>query len=96
MPADIATRSARQIHGCPLEVVRRPPAPRGDACADAGQAFRIAEQGRVHFRLDVSRGDGVDRDALACPLVGEALGDLADGTFGRGVRGHRQAALEGE
>lgn len=96
MPADICACSARQVHRRALEVVGRPPAAGGDAGADAGEALGVAEQGRVHLRLNVARGDGVDGDALAGPLVGEALGDLADGTLGRGVRGHCQAALEGE
>ena len=96
MPADICARAAGEVHCRALEVVGGAPAAGRDAGADAGEALRVAEQGRVHLRLDVARGNGVDGNALARPLIGEALGDLADGALGRGVRGHRQATLEGE
>lgn len=96
MAAHVRARATRQIHGRALEVLGAAPSPRGDARADARQALRVGQQRRVHLRLDVPRGDGVNGDALARPLVGEALGELADGALGGGVGGHGEAALEGE
>lgn len=94
--ADVAARPARQVDRRALEVVRAAPSSRGDAGADARQALGVVQQRRVHVRLDVSGGDGVDRDALGRPFICEALGDLAHCALGRRVRRDREAALEGE
>lgn len=69
---------------------------RGYPCADALQACGIIQQRRVHIGLNVSRRNSVNCHAARCPLVGKALGQLANSTLGRRVGGHRQAALEGE
>lgn len=96
MAADVCAGSTGQVHGRTFKVLGRAPAAGGDAGADAGEALRVAEQGRVHLRLNIAGRDGVDGDALAGPLVGEALGDLADGALGGGVGGDGETALEGE
>lgn len=96
MPTYIPTRLAGQIDRCSLEVLGRPPSARGNSSADARQPLRIVQQRRVHVCLNVSRRNGVDRDALGRPLVGKRLCDLAHGALGRGVGGDCEAALEGE
>lgn len=96
MPTDVRTRSTGKVHRGTLEILGRAPTPRGNPRTDASQTLGVVEQGRVHLRLDIPRGNGVDGDALAGPLVGEALCELADGSFGSGVGGDGEAALEGE
>lgn len=96
MSTYISTRLARQIHRRSLKVLGRPPSARGNSRADARQPLRIIQQRRVHVRLNVSRRNGVDRDALGRPLIGKRLCDLAHGALGRGVGGDCEAALEGE
>jgi len=96
MPAHIRTRLTRQEHRRAPEVLGRAPPPGRDPLADAGQPLRVAQQRRVHVRLDVAGRDGVDRDPPGRPLVGEALGQLRHGALGRRVRRHGEAALEGE
>ena len=96
MPADVGAGPAGQVDAGTLEVVGGAPPPRGDAVRDAGQPGRVGQQGGVHVRLDVARGDGVDGDAARGPAVGERLGQLADGALGGGVGRHVEAALEGE
>lgn len=93
---DITRSLAGKIDGRPFEVLGRAPAASGDASRDAGQPLRVVQQRLVHVRRDVARGDRIDGDAAARPLVGEALGQLRDGALGRGVGGHREAALEAE
>lgn len=63
---------------------------------DAGQPLRVIQQRGVHLGLDVPGRDGIHRDPLSGPLVGEALGELADGALGRGIGRDGEAALEGE
>jgi hypothetical protein len=92
----VAAGLAGEIDARALEVVGRPPPAGGDAGRDAGEAVGVLEQALVHVGLDVARGDGVDGDAAAGPLVGEALCQLADGALGGGVGGHGEAALEGQ
>lgn len=94
--AHVATGLARQIHRRTLEVLRGTPVSGRNARGDASQALRVRQQSLVHVCGDVAGGDGVDRDALGRPLVGEALCDLAHGALGRGVGRDGEAALEGE
>lgn len=96
MSTYIPTRLARQVHRRTLKVLGRPPSARGDSRTDARQPLRVIQQRRVHVRLNVSRRNGVDRDALGRPFVGKRLCDLAYGALGRGVGGDCEAALEGE
>lgn len=96
MATYIATRLAGQIHRRSLKVLGRAPSARGNSRADARQPLRVVQQRRVHVRLDVSRRNGVDRDALGRPLVGKRLCDLAHSALGRGVGGDCDATLEGE
>lgn len=96
MPAHIRTRLACEIHHRPLKVLGRPPSTRRDSRADARQPLRVVQKRRVHLCLDVSRRNGVDRDALGRPLVGKRLCDLAHGSLGRRIGGHGEAALEGQ
>lgn len=96
MSTYISTRLARQIHRRSLKVLGRPPSARGNSRADACQPLRVIQQRRVHVRLNVSRRNGVDRDALGRPLIGKRLCHLTHGALGRGVGGDCEAALEGE
>lgn len=96
MPAHIRTGPAGQIHRRALEVFGAAPSARWDSGANAGKTLGVVEQRRVHFRFNVTWRNGVDRDTLGRPLVGEALGDLADGALGCGVGGNSEAALECE
>src|SRR4051812_20834547 len=75
MPTNIRTGPTGKIDGRPLEVLGTPPATGRDSGRDARQPLRVVEQRRVHVRLDVAGRDGIDRDALGRPLVGEALGE---------------------
>lgn len=96
MPAHVRTGLAGQIHRRALEVLGAAPSARRDSGANAGKTLGVVEQRRVHLRFNVTWRNGVDRDTLGRPLVGEALGDLADGALGCGVGGNSEAALECE
>lgn len=93
---NVGTGSAGQVDGCTLKVLGRAPSARWDTGADAGQPLRVVQERRVHVRVNVARSNGVDCDTLGCPLVGEALGHLPNGSLGGGVRGHGESALEGQ
>lgn len=96
MSAHIATRLTRQVHRGSLKIFGRSPSARGDSSTDACQSLRVVQQRSVHLCLNVSRRNGIDCDALGCPLVGKRLCDLANGALGRGVGGDCEAALESE
>src|SRR3989441_12114388 len=72
-----------------------PPAD-GDALENLAAALRVVAQRRRIVRGHIARRDGVDVDALGCPLVRERLGELRHASFGRGVSGHQNSALKRE
>ena len=53
----------------------------------------VAQRDRV-VGSDVTRRDGVHLHAVRGPFVGQRFGELADAALGRGISGHRDAALK--
>lgn len=96
MTANIRTRFTSKVHRRPLEILRRTPSSRRNTRANASQTLRVIQQRSIHLRLNVPRRNSVDSNTLGRPLIGKALGHLADCALGSSVRGHREATLETE
>lgn len=96
LTGNIRTRPSRQPNHDTLEIPRSPPSAHGDAFQDAPRAILIRNQRGIHIRLDISRRDSIDIDALGGPFVGERFGELRDAAFGSGVGGDGESALERE
>jgi len=67
-----------------------------DAPEEIEALVTFIQQRGVHVCLHVPRGDGIEIDAPAGPLVAQRLGQLSDATLARGVRDHVEPALKAQ
>jgi DNA-binding Lrp family transcriptional regulator len=86
---------AQEQHGTG-DVVRLGPAAGRDASAELGVADRILAKRLGVIGLDIAGRHRVDVHPLGRPLVAHRLGEPDDGVLAGRVRGHVDAALEGE
>lgn len=96
LTADISARPTGEVYHAALEVVRTAPPTRRNTRQDAFRTLLVVDQRRIHFRRDVTRRNGIDTNALGCPLVAKRLGQLRNTALARRVRRNGQAALEAQ
>ncbi len=56
--------------------------------------LRVGSERDVEIGIHIARGDGVDIDALAGPLVAQRFGQSCDSMFARGIGWYGNAALD--
>src|SRR3989440_12712815 len=78
----------------PCHIFRRAPATSRNTLADLTLALRVGSERDVEIGIHVARGDGVDVDALAGPLVAQRFGQSCDSMFARGIGWYCNAGLD--
>ena len=93
---DVVTCGGAKVESGAGQVLWLSPASSRDAFKDLAIAGFVGLQSFCVTSGEVARGNGVDLDALGCPLVRKGFGKLGHSAFACGVGGNADATLEAE